>query len=208
MKFGNSVKSCWKSCASYAKKHYIMTFVMILVIVLIIIYFNKNHVFENYVSQYADAKNRNVTVLFTGTSKILGQGCCIYKVGYNSELKTNYFGSDGNEQYGLTTTSQNISGKSGDYGWVIGIVGSVNGNGTYNYNSTFTFDMKNVVFDNAFESILPKNNIIVNNSNKQYVTIKYDKIQTLVNPIIRKSMITINASNVPYDQIYISLKFI
>ncbi len=200
MKFGNSVKSCWKSCASYAKKHYIMTFVMILVVILIIIYFNKDRVFENYVSQYVDAKNRNVIVSFNGISQMPSQSCCIYKVGYNSEFKSNSYAADGNEDYPLTTTSKGIRGKSGDYGWVIGITGSPNNDGTYNYNSSFIFT-KRIALGNANDNA--SGTITVNKS-------KYTGYVNIMNPTLRDhpSRVIVKKSNVPYAQIYISLKFI
>jgi hypothetical protein len=205
MKFTNSVKSSWKSCCSYAKKHYIMTFVMILVVILIVIYFNKNQVFENYVSQYADAKNRNVDITFSAKNNVrLTNRVDISQVtGYNSTTNLNTFKGSGQILTPLSTTPTNITGKSGDYGWVVTLLGSDNGNGTYNYNSTFIFDKKKVALDDANDraSVLSTHtNIVVNKSqNSQYVNIQNGS---------SKSFVTIKASNNKYNTFLISLKFI
>ncbi len=191
MKFGNSVKSY----ASYAKKHYIMTFVMILVVILIIIYFNKNRVFENYVSQYADVKNRNVTITFMAKNnfeRIYGNVCLVRALGQ---------GVSNNKLYELTNTYQEITGKSGNYGWAITIMGVGNADGkTFNFNTQLLFS-REIDFNNCKYSA-GDGSIIMNKSNHPYVNINY---QSLLN---NSNIVNIKASNVPYAEMVICLKFV
>lgn len=193
MKFGRSVQL-------YVKKHYIMTLVMIVIVVAAILYFNKIRIFENYVSKIADSKNKNVALSFSGTSENKGTSACtIYKVGYNPSVGANFFYGDGNDTFTLFKNSTNITGKSGDYGWVLSMIGQNNGNGTYSYDASFLFNNKKISFDTAADS---DTGVMVNNmKNTKYVNI-YNQ------SVVNKSKVVVKALNIKQPQMFISLKFV
>ncbi len=205
MKFANSVKSSWKSCCSYAKKNYIMTFIMILVIVLIVIYFNKNRVFENYTSEYADAKNRNIDVKFKAISKdSQSYGITLYKVTGISTIEGQYINSyaiDTNKISSIPSNSQAlIDGKSGDYGWVIGVTSS-----TKDYNIEFYFDKPVELSDAVTITPLP---ITINKNTNKYNYGKNDRGQHITKVNNKTYQLKMNNDSHGAYQLFISFKYI
>lgn len=195
------------SVISYAKKNYITTFVLIILLILLVRYLQQHSIYENYVSM-ADAKNKNVPVSFTAKNNVqLSNICLVYKV--NADVVRNintYTISSPMVQINLNTPTQ-ITGTSGDAGWAIGVTGSTNKNGNFDYNTTFTFD-KQVRLDNAesigsseitISQIQNSNNVKIHNITKKDASGKIIGYQTNV---------VLKMTNVKAGQVFISLKFV
>ncbi len=147
---------------NYFKKYHIIIIIFIVIIILLILFSNKNNIFENYSTEYADSKNRNILV----QCKVKSNDGATYTAGI---YRINNINSDGTVSYYETHRAADpmfssgilVNSKSGNYGWVIGL-----GSPSTNYDIDLYFDKPVIIGDTVSNTTLTINK---NNNNNNIV---------------------------------------
>lgn len=146
----------------YKHKYLLLT----IIILLIIIIFNKYYI-EKFTSKPVDSKNNNVNVTFTPYSNIENLNVYLYQVTGINKNKTK------NVMKYIGGPSNNISynGRSGNYGWMIGLVKPPN---VDTFDVKITFNQKVSLSDGEIDGITT----LYKSNGTKYVSIK-DNIVTI-----------------------------
>ncbi len=154
---------------SLIKGLYKNKYLVITIIILLIIIFINTYYIEQYTSKPVNSKNNNVNVTFTPYSTTENVYTYLYQVtGLTSTKKKNVM-----KYVGGPSNNSKYSGKSGTYGWIIGLVKPPN---VSTFDVKITFDKKVEISDGEIDGVFTlykSNNKGYVSTSNNIVTIKY-----------------------------------
>ncbi len=164
---------------SLIKGLYKNKYLVITIIILLIIIFINTYYIEKYTSKPVNSKNNNVNVTFTPYSTTENVYAYLYQVtGLTTSKKKNVM-----KYVGGPSNNSKYSGKSGSYGWMIGLVKPPN---VSTFDVTLTFDKKVELFDGEIDGLITLNKT----NGKSFVSINNNVVKIKINTTQPQIMIS------------------